>query len=388
MTWQGSCIFGRRSHSLRRRSTPLNAKRNCADDPAVGSDGPQRRGPGPAAGRSKSIEILSFAPVPGRARTRRYGGDSDVLGGQHDYGPVRPVAARAAWPSWRRTFRVHPGQELPWRTARSGSALTTRANATKSAGSRPRCVQPPPLPRRPPDDLVVQRRSDGSTGELTIDRVCLITSLSVFDANWIREHKGIEKLLHQVRDRTFRKDDSKFCTLSLPRSMASLRNLAISLLGARTVRATSPLASATPPASSAGPYEPWVSPGESRPILITHCPRRYRGIVTCRTRRCAAESHRWQAHVLTRRHLRTRVPTSSVRQGTATGARPSASHVEASPSMPGRFRAYDRFPVPREGVGHVAVGRPPACVRPRCLDGPASRGGRRRHNVPRKVGTS
>ncbi|QJT04713.1 transposase [Streptomyces asoensis] len=65
--------------------------------------------------------------------------------------------------------------------------------------------------------------------------VYLITSLGVFDATcaelatWIRGHWGIENLLHHVRDRTFREDNSKVRTGTLPRAMASLRNLAISV---------------------------------------------------------------------------------------------------------------------------------------------------------------
>ncbi|KOU24276.1 hypothetical protein ADK52_14235 [Streptomyces sp. WM6372] len=74
-----------------------------------------------------------------------------------------------------------------------------------------------------------------TTGKLTIDRVYLITSLDVFDATptelaaWIRGHWGIENLLHHVRDRTFREDDSKVRTGHLPRAKASLSNLVISL---------------------------------------------------------------------------------------------------------------------------------------------------------------
>ena len=48
-------------------------------------------------------------------------------------------------------------------------------------------------------------------------------------AAWIRGHWTIENLLHHVRDRTFREDDSKIRTAALPRTMASLRNLAISV---------------------------------------------------------------------------------------------------------------------------------------------------------------
>ncbi|MFJ1700134.1 hypothetical protein ACIO6T_22020 [Streptomyces sp. NPDC087532] len=47
-------------------------------------------------------------------------------------------------------------------------------------------------------------------------------------AAWIRGHWGIENLLHHVRDRTFREDGSEIRTGHLPRTMASLRNLAIS----------------------------------------------------------------------------------------------------------------------------------------------------------------
>lgn len=48
-------------------------------------------------------------------------------------------------------------------------------------------------------------------------------------ATWNRGHWGIENLLHHVRDRTLREDDSKVRTGALPRAMASLRNLAISV---------------------------------------------------------------------------------------------------------------------------------------------------------------
>lgn len=81
----------------------------------------------------------------------------------------------------------------------------------------------------------VRWRRELSTGKLSIERVYVITSLDVFDATsaelaaWIRGHWGVENLLHQVRDRTFREDDSKVRTGHLPRTMASLRNLAISI---------------------------------------------------------------------------------------------------------------------------------------------------------------
>jgi hypothetical protein len=72
--------------------------------------------------------------------------------------------------------------------------------------------------------------------KLAIERVYLITGPSIFDATctelatWIRGHWDIENRLHHVRDRTFREDDSKGRTSTLPRDMASLRNLAVSIL--------------------------------------------------------------------------------------------------------------------------------------------------------------
>ncbi|HWU11337.1 MAG TPA: hypothetical protein VN520_34110 [Streptomyces sp.] len=76
---------------------------------------------------------------------------------------------------------------------------------------------------------IVRWRLDRATGELTIERIHLITSLAPGPelASWIRGHWGIENLLHHVCDRTFRKDDSKVRTGHPHRTMASLRNLAI-----------------------------------------------------------------------------------------------------------------------------------------------------------------
>ncbi|MET7539617.1 ISAs1 family transposase [Streptomyces sp. NPDC005507] len=82
---------------------------------------------------------------------------------------------------------------------------------------------------------IVRWRRELSTGKLSIERVYVITSLDVFDATpaelaaWIRSHWGIKNLLHHVRDRTFREDNSKVRTGHLPRTMAGLRNLAISI---------------------------------------------------------------------------------------------------------------------------------------------------------------
>ncbi|GAA5705920.1 hypothetical protein Save01_06774 [Streptomyces avermitilis] len=80
---------------------------------------------------------------------------------------------------------------------------------------------------------VVRWRKDFTSGKLTIERVYLITSLPPGTATgpqlaaWNRGHWHIQNLLHHVRDRTFREDDSKIHVGRLPRIMAGLRNLAI-----------------------------------------------------------------------------------------------------------------------------------------------------------------
>jgi len=81
-------------------------------------------------------------------------------------------------------------------------------------------------------------------------------------ADWIRGHWGIEAL-HHIRDVTFAEDASQLRTGAAPRTMASLRNLAVAICGA-TATATSPPRYATTPAtrpacypcSAAPAYEP------------------------------------------------------------------------------------------------------------------------------------
>ncbi|MFD7409619.1 hypothetical protein ACFV7R_45060 [Streptomyces sp. NPDC059866] len=82
---------------------------------------------------------------------------------------------------------------------------------------------------------VVRWRRELGTGKLTIECVYLITSLAPGEvtgaqlASWIRGHRHIESFLHHVRDRTYREDDAKIRTGHLPRTVAGLRNLAISV---------------------------------------------------------------------------------------------------------------------------------------------------------------
>jgi hypothetical protein len=79
----------------------------------------------------------------------------------------------------------------------------------------------------------VRWREDFTSGKLTIELVYLIASLPPGGvtgaqlAEWIRRHRKIANLLHHVRDRKFREDNSKIHVGHLPRIMAGLRNLAI-----------------------------------------------------------------------------------------------------------------------------------------------------------------
>ena len=78
------------------------------------------------------------------------------------------------------------------------------------------------------------RRTVTKRGKKTVEVVYLITSDCQADpatlAAWVRGHWHIENKLHWVRDVTYQEDKSLVRTGNAPRVMASLRNLAISLL--------------------------------------------------------------------------------------------------------------------------------------------------------------
>lgn len=82
---------------------------------------------------------------------------------------------------------------------------------------------------------VMRWRKDLTNKKITIERLHFVTSIPPGAvtgeqlASWIRGHWKIENQLHHVRDTTFAEDASTARTGSLPRAMASLRNLAISV---------------------------------------------------------------------------------------------------------------------------------------------------------------
>lgn len=73
-------------------------------------------------------------------------------------------------------------------------------------------------------------------GKRTTEVVYLITSADHLTAPpqvlaaWVRGHWGIENRLHWVRDVTFDEDRSQVRTGTSPRIMATIRNVAISLI--------------------------------------------------------------------------------------------------------------------------------------------------------------
>ncbi|MGW0886003.1 transposase [Streptomyces sp. NPDC002671] len=93
-----------------------------------------------------------------------------------------------------------------------------------------------PFPHADQALQIVRRRRTLRTGRVSIERVYGITSLTVHQANAadlaerVRGHWAIENREHHVRDVTFGEDASQVPTAGAPRSMASLRNLAIGAL--------------------------------------------------------------------------------------------------------------------------------------------------------------
>jgi predicted transposase YbfD/YdcC len=96
------------------------------------------------------------------------------------------------------------------------------------------------------------RRTVTRKGRKTVEVVYLITSGRDVDpetlAGWVRSHWHIENKLHWVRDVTYQEDSSLVRTGNAPRTMASLRSLAITC-SASTATPTSPPPTATTPAT-------------------------------------------------------------------------------------------------------------------------------------------
>ncbi len=186
----------------------------------------------------KSNEIPAFAPLLDPLDLERTLITADALHTQHAHGAyLRERGAHYL----AVVKKNHPGlhdriSRLPWRDITLDHYDRTRAHHRNEIRRlKAAMFDHIDYPGARQALQVVRWRQEKTKGKLTIERVYLITSLHPGEATgaqlaaWIRGHWGIENLLHHVRDRTFREDDSKIRTGHLPRTMASLRNLAISV---------------------------------------------------------------------------------------------------------------------------------------------------------------
>jgi predicted transposase YbfD/YdcC len=186
----------------------------------------------------RSNEIPAFAPLLDTIDLENTVVTADALHTQHEHGSYlrRRGAHHLAI-----VKRNHPGlhdrvRQLPWRDIPLEHYDRTRAHyRTEIRRLKAAAFAHLDYPDARQALQIVRWRRDLSTGKLTVERVHLITSLEPGQATgdqlaaWIRGHWGIENRLHHVRDRTYREDDSKIRTGQLPRTMATLRNLAISI---------------------------------------------------------------------------------------------------------------------------------------------------------------
>ncbi|WP_405747251.1 ISAs1 family transposase [Streptomyces sp. NBC_01525] len=196
---------------------------------------------------SKSNEIPSFAPLLDGLDLQNAVVTADARHTQHDHGAY--LIGRGA--HHVAVVKNHPAlyaqvRKLPWRDVPLGHR--TRGHAHHRDEIRRLKVAAfshLDYPGARQSIQVVRWPRDLSTGKLTIERVYLITNLSVLDANctelatWIRGHWGIENLLHHVRDRTFREDASKVRTGTCPAPWLPCAT-SPSASSARTARPTSP----------------------------------------------------------------------------------------------------------------------------------------------------
>ncbi|MGW7824753.1 ISAs1 family transposase [Streptomyces puniciscabiei] len=184
----------------------------------------------------KSNEIPAFRPLLGSVDLTGTVITTDALHTQHAHGTyLRERGAHYI----AQVKANHPGlfdrvRRLPWREIALDHYDRTRAHHRQEIRRlKTAAFAHLDYPDARQALQVVRWRKDFTTGKLTVERVYLITSLppgaatGAQLADWIRGHWKIEDLLHHVRDRTFREDDSKIHAGHLPRIMASLRNLAI-----------------------------------------------------------------------------------------------------------------------------------------------------------------
>jgi predicted transposase YbfD/YdcC len=124
---------------------------------------------------------------------------------------------------------------LPWRDVPARSA-TTKGHGRRVTRTIKVVTAPAWVDFHGASQVAQLRRTVTSKGKKTVEVVYLITSAAAAAAPpatlaaWVQGHWGIENRLHWVRDVTFDEDRSQIRTGAGPQVMATLRNLAISLL--------------------------------------------------------------------------------------------------------------------------------------------------------------
>jgi predicted transposase YbfD/YdcC len=126
-------------------------------------------------------------------------------------------------------------KQLPWADVPSHSTVSTdhgrRARRTIKVAAVPAWIE-----FKGAAQVAQLRRTVTKNGKKTTEVVYLITSADAHSADpatlvaWVRGHWHIENRLHWIRDVTYQEDKSLVRTRNAPQVMATLRNLAISLL--------------------------------------------------------------------------------------------------------------------------------------------------------------
>jgi hypothetical protein len=241
------------------------------------------------------------APARGDGSCHRRGPGPSRRGPHHQRDRPVPAAAGASGPHRRRHHRrrpPHPSEHANWLVTHKHADYLLLVKANQPTLHRQ--LQRLPWPQVPVADHT-HNRGHGrvevrrlqvttiagldfphATQALRITRrvrplhgrrwrtvtVYAITSLTAAQArparmaDYIRGHWGIEAL-HHIRDVTLAEDASQVCTRTAPRPMASLRNLAIAVLGAhghRNIAAALRYTPATPPASYPARHHQPVNP--------------------------------------------------------------------------------------------------------------------------------
>ena len=137
----------------------------------------------------------------------------------------------ATSPACTTDSRPCPGRRCPSVTPPAVAATAATRSATCRSSPRPGCgSRTPPRPSGSPAGPAHWAPNGGAPSPCTRSRTSPRTQASPAHlADYIRGHWNIEAL-HHVRDTTFAEDASQIRTGNAPRTMASLRNLAIGIL--------------------------------------------------------------------------------------------------------------------------------------------------------------